>query len=209
MRWVKKYKRPGPAIRLEAPLTKDTTMRKYLLVVLTFFSLISLSLLTACSNNNNNTTASEAVLYSTTNSDTGESSNSSFKNGSPSFDNDPGTLGDFVDGLNNHQIDTLLDLFNDDSKLTQVDQFNLGTTHSMNVFAQTSTGKAEIKSWLDYQSQAIIGVKPQDYKVSANGVTMFALFYYPGQVEDIRMDAQTQEGRLAFLYFYIEKITYS
>jgi hypothetical protein len=209
MRWVKKYKRPGPALRLEAPLTKDTTMRKYLLVVLTFFSLISLSLLTACSSNNNNTRASEAVPYSTTKSDTGDSSNSSFNNAFQSFDNDPGTLAEFVDGLNNHQVDTLLDLFNDDSTLTQVDQFNLGTTHSMNVFAQTSTGKAEIKSWLDYQSQAIIGVMPQDYKVSANGVTMFALFYYPGQVEDIRMDAQTQEGRLVFLYFYIEKITYS
>ena len=184
-------------------------MRKYLLVVLTFFTLASLSLLTACSSNNNIATSSQEASYSTSNSDTDGNLNTNSANALQTFENDPSMLGDFVDGLNNHQIDTLLDLFNESATLTQVNQFMLGTTLSTDMEYQTISGKAEIKSWLEYQSGAITGVIPQEYMVSANSVTLYAQFYYPTWVEDVRMDAQIRGGRFDVFFFYIEKINYS
>jgi hypothetical protein len=193
---------------------QDTTMKKFLLVVLVLFMFAGSPLLTACSGiTGNNPPPSQAALSSTStstftsNSDTESNSNSA--NSFQTFENDPNILGDFVDGLNNHQVEDLLNLFNEEAILTQVNQFNLGTTLTSDMEYQTSSGKAGIKSWLEYQSAAITGVMPQEYAVSANSVTLYALFYYPDYVEHVRMDAQILGGRFEVFFFYIEKITYS
>ena len=160
---------------------------KYLLLILI---LMPGSFLTACGDNN--ATPLQTVP-----------SNSGF---SQPANANPGVLEEFVSALNSHQLQKAIDLFDDTASFTEINQIYLGTSVPDKGLNYTYSGKAEIASWLEYQVAATLQIVPVEYKLSANSVTLEANFYYTDQVHNIRLDAQTQGGRISSLYFFIEQI---
>jgi hypothetical protein len=126
----------------------------------------------------------------------------------PANNDDIGVLEKFVSGLNKHDFQPVLDLFNDSASLTEINEVYLGTTVPDKGADFTCNGKAEIESWLEYQTAATIHIEPLEYKFTTDMVILEALFYYPDQIQTIQVDAQTQDGRINAFYFFIEQIKY-
>jgi hypothetical protein len=175
---------------MERALNKGGAM-KHSFFLLTF---LILSLLTACSDKGVTQTNREIPSDSST-------------NGSQSTKVSRSVLLDFLDTLNNQQVGDTLDLFNDEAVITMVDQINVGTTLSENESPYTYSGKAEIKGWLEYQARAISRIVPEEFSESNDIFSVEAAFYYPNQVCNIRVEAQTQGGMFNSLYFYVEKVS--
>ncbi len=158
---------------------------KYLLIILV---LALTSLLTACSGNK--TTDGQAAI----------SNASAYQD----IEADTSVLEELVNVMNNHDIQTALDLFKDSAIINEVSLVDfIPDTQKLN-WAYTQSGKDEIKDWLKYQTQAIIQIVPVKYEMAGTTVTLKAGFYYTNQTRTMVLEAQTKGGRLTNLNLYIE-----
>jgi hypothetical protein len=167
---------------------EKVVVMKHLFLVLTLIIVLT-SFLTACS---------DKVISSFLEATTG-----TYIDPPPTQDtlNHSDLLEDFVNAINNHQIAETVDLFDESANLVGIDQINYGLTLDG---TYSYSGKAEIEGWVEYQSERIIKIVPQENKVSSDSLDV--IFYYPGHVEYVTMEAQTQGGKFKSLYYYIEKI---
>jgi len=118
------------------------------------------------------------------------------------------TLENFVNALNNHQVNQALDLFNEESVVSEVNLTGSETNSLQINLAQSWKNKAEIKDLLEYEAGAINEIVPIEFKASAKTITLKTLFYYNNQVRNIDMDVQAEGGKLIFLRLFIERITW-
>lgn len=118
---------------------------------------------------------------------------------------DKRVLEDFVDAINAHQVDKALDLFNEQAFITEFSQVDLGRNSEQNNLAYSCNGKAEIKGWLEYKVKAITEITPIEYTISADAVTLQAVFNFSDYSRPIRVDALIEEGKFSNLSFFAEE----
>src|SRR4051794_2250529 len=105
------------------------------LVVVLPMVIVLVCLLTACTNQS--VTQSQRVYSDSSN---GQSVDD--------IEVDSSVLENFITAINNHQLQSALDLFNDGAAVTEVSQIGLGTTLPQNGGNSTITTKVEIENWL-------------------------------------------------------------
>ena len=119
---------------------------------------------------------------------------------------DSSVLETFVIAINNHQVQSALDLFNDGAVVTGVSQIGLGTTLPQNGGNFTINTKSEIETWLNSQIASNLEITPVEYTAIGKTGTLEVQFNFPDQLVEARLVAYTQGGRFNSLYFYIEKV---
>jgi hypothetical protein len=165
---------------------------KYLLAVLL---LLLSGLLTACAGNPANSQQSRPVAANTLAA-------------SADSDADSGVMDDFINAVNNGQMEEALNLFTDSSVFIEVDQIGLLTNLPQSGGNYTYTGRAGIRDWLQYELEANLNIKPLNYAENGPVISLEASFYYLNQVIDARLDARTQAGRFNSVTYYIQKVNY-
>lgn len=119
---------------------------------------------------------------------------------------DTGNLEDFVNAVNNHQLNDIVDLFNEDALLSVVNQVGIGPTLGSQNWVLTYNGKDQIKSWLKDVVDANLQIAPLSYQVTGQTASLEAFFYYPSQQMKTRLDTSSEQGRFKTMNLYIESI---
>jgi hypothetical protein len=133
----------------------------------------------------------------------------------PTATPDPGVMEDLVNALNRGQIEDALNLFNDSSIFTEVDQAGLlsvlpdnGQIYPETGGNHTYTGKAAIRNLLQYEIESNLNILPRNYTVNNDNITLEASFYFLNEVVDARLNAQTQGGRFNSITYYAQQATF-
>jgi hypothetical protein len=157
--------------------------------------LVLAGLLTACAGNPANPQQPRPVSANTLDASAGISA-------------DSGVMDNFINAVNNGQMEEALDLFTDSSVFIEVDQIGLLTNLPQSGGNYTYTGRAGIRDWLQYELEANLNIKPLNYAENGPVISLEASFYYLNQVIDARLDARTQAGRFNSVTYYIQKVNY-
>jgi hypothetical protein len=170
---------------------------KYLVAVLL---MLLTGLLTACGGND--TARSQVVLAKTLTA------------ASPAT-LDPGVMENLINALNQGRLEEALNLFNDFSVLTEVDQAGAlsvlpdnGQIYPETGGNHTYTGKVAIRNWLQYEINSNLNILPRNYIVNNDNITLDVTFYYENEVVEARLDAQTQGDRFNSVTYYIQKVNF-
>lgn len=119
---------------------------------------------------------------------------------------DTGVLEDFVNALNNQQLNGTMDLFNEDAVFTEINEVGLGPNPGSQGWAFNYNGKDQIKTWVKDEQDVNLQIEPLSYTVAGQTATLEAFFYYPSQQIKARLDTTAENGRFKTFYYYIESI---
>ena len=112
-------------------------------------------------------------------------------------------LKDFVNAINNQQLESALNLFNEEGALAEFDEVAKESNFHQNGYYHHYSGKAEIKDWLRTEIEAIPYIEVAEYKLSGIFLIMNGTLYYQDQKMDFQLTAQTQNGRIELLIYSI------
>ena len=121
---------------------------------------------------------------------------------------DTGLLEDFVNGINNHQLNNTMDLFNEDAFINEVNEVSLWPGPGLDYLGSNLiySGKKQIETWVKDEQDTNLQIKPLSYVVEGQTATLEAFFFYPSQQIKARLDITAEKGRFKTFYYYIESI---